>query len=205
MMRYLYVCAYLVLLCACFSVVNTEIAGTVDTEAKKSPAKKANKDWNKINIRDIEKGWESGDEQDELEEEFDHIRKIQAMKQPKFDMNDGKSIQAAYKSDPFSFSGGGGQMVFIDLNDKQPNGAAWTDADEKLLSKKFAELMKSGSLPAVVYNIDPGRLLVNMEKPWQVKELLKFLAVQPEVKYFTVNNKQYSQEEWAERDEDEEL
>ncbi len=165
------------------------------TEKKKSPPNQP-KNWNKINLNDVEKEWEDGDDKTLLEHEFEVNRRILAKKQPKFDMNDGASIQKAYKSDPFAFSSGGGMMVFVDLKEKQPNGKDWTSGDVDLLSKKYASLLRTGSLPTTIYNIGDNRLLVNTEKTWQTKEILLFLARQEEISQFTANSKTYKSKEY---------
>eukprot|EP01033_Poteriospumella_lacustris_P000395 gene395-254_t len=192
-------------------VVYADEADAKSAAASTTGKAKKTKDWNKININDLDKEWESGDESVELEDEFEKNRKIQAAKQPKVDINDGAAIQRAYKADPFAFSGGGGQMVFVDLVGKQPNGKAWTKNDVDQLAKRFASMLKSGSIPANVYNIDTDRILVHIDKPWQVKDMLTFLAQQREVKQFTANSKTYTPKEWrqqfgdADDDDDEDL
>ncbi len=173
---------------------NDAAEGTVSTKPKTEGKKQ--KDWNKINVHDLDKEWEQGDESDELEDDMERNRRIQASKQPKLDMSDGEAIQKAYKADPFAFTGGGGQMVFVDLTNKQPNGKPWNKADIDVLAKKFATLLKSGSIPANVYNIDTGRMLVHIDKPWQLKDMLSFLASQREVKAFTANSKTYTSKQW---------
>jgi hypothetical protein len=169
---------------------------TTKSAKKSSSGKKAEKDWNKINMQDLDKEWEQGDASEELEDELEKNRRIQQSKQPKLDINDGEGIQRAYKADPFAFSGGGGQMVFVDLREKQPSGKAWTKPEVDALCKKFATMLKSGSIPANVYNIDIERILVHIEKPWQVKDMLTFLSQQREVKQFTANSKTYTTAEW---------
>lgn len=180
-------------------VVYADEADAKSASASTTGKAKKTKDWNKINMNDLDKEWESGDESAELEDEFEKNRKIQAAKQPKVDINDGAAIQRAYKADPFAFSGGGGQMVFVDLVGKQPNGKAWTKNDVDQLAKRFASMLKSGSIPANVYNIDTDRILVHIDKPWQVKDMLNFLAQQREVKQFTANSKTYTPKEWRQQ------
>eukprot|EP00349_Pseudokeronopsis_sp_Brazil_P009184 CAMPEP_0202964866 /NCGR_PEP_ID=MMETSP1396-20130829/8981_1 /ASSEMBLY_ACC=CAM_ASM_000872 /TAXON_ID= /ORGANISM="Pseudokeronopsis sp., Strain Brazil" /LENGTH=217 /DNA_ID=CAMNT_0049687323 /DNA_START=84 /DNA_END=737 /DNA_ORIENTATION=+ len=180
------------------SIVSVRADDSAQKESVKQStnAKRKEKDWNKLNVNDLDKEWEHGDESDELEDEFEKNRKIQARKQPKLDMNDGASIQRAYKADPFAFSGGGGQMVFVDLTAKQATGKPWTKNDVDQLCKKYSTLLKSGSIPAYVYNIDIERILVHIEKPWQMKDMLTFLSQQREVKQFTANSKTYTRSEW---------
>jgi hypothetical protein len=163
-------------------------------EVKKAPKKPV--DWNKIDERKLDKEWEEGDEEDELEDEYEKIRKLQAEKQPKIDMSDPDAIRNAVKQDPFSYSGGGGTMVFVDLFKKQPNGKPWNKPAMEALARKFSTLLKSGGIPSYVYNIEEDRLLVHCEKPWQVKDMMTFLARQSEVREMTASSKVYKPKEW---------
>eukprot|EP01031_Cornospumella_fuschlensis_P030676 gene30676-37068_t len=166
-----------------------------------------NKNWNKIDYNDLDKQWESGDSQEELEHDFEHIRKIQEKKRPKVSMEDGNAIRKAYQQDPFAFSGGG-VMVFVDLKPKQADGKDWDKRSTDLLTKRFSSLLRSGGVVATVYNIDDNRLLLNLDKSWQTKDMLIFLAKQPEVASFTANSKTYNPKEYlalvGEEDDDEE-
>lgn len=213
MARYLLVLScVLIVLCSLVAVTyaNEEAAaaavdptGSPADPAGKTPPKKRTPgqpvNWNKVNMMDIEKEWETGDAEEELEHEFEHARKVLAKKQPKFDMNDGASIQKAYKSDPFAFSSGGGMMIFIDLNQKQVDGNDWSTEAIDLLCKSYASLLRSGSVVTTFYNIGENRMLVNTDKVWQTKEILKFLSHRPEVHSFTANSKTYTTKEFREQ------
>ncbi|RYH24235.1 hypothetical protein EON65_16970 [archaeon] len=183
-----------------------------DEEAAAAAAAKPtlkNKNWNKIDYNDLDKQWESGDDQEELEHDFEHIRKIQEKKRPKLNMEDGHAIRNAYQQDPFLFSGGG-MMVFVDLKPKQPDGKEWDKRSTELLSKRYSTLLRSGGVVGTVYNIDEKRLLINVDKSWQTKDMLTFLAKQAEVESFTANSKTYSPKEYLasigeDSDDDEDL
>ena len=50
---------------------------------KKSAKKKSATDWNKLNINDMTEDWEVGDDEDELEHEYERIQRIAAEKAEK--------------------------------------------------------------------------------------------------------------------------
>eukprot|EP01039_Chlorochromonas_danica_P009114 gene9114-10061_t len=163
---------------------------------------------------DVEKGWEEGDAEEELENDFDHNRKILEKKRPKIDLNDGNAIRSAYNQDPFLFGGGGGgMMVFVDLHPTQPDGSPWTKKDVDFISKKFASMLRSDGITATVFNIEEHRLLLNLDKSWNTKNTLKFLSKQREVDSITANSKTYKPKEFLQSigeaddddDEDDEL
>ena len=172
-------------------------SAAAEAKKKKNPNQPIN--WNKVNMMDIEKEWEEGDAKEELEPEFEISRRVLAKKQPKFDINDGASIQKAYKSDPFAFSSGGGMMIFIDLKDKQVDGKAWDKDAVDLLCKTYSSLLRSGSVVSTFYNIGDNRMLVNTDKVWQTKEILQFLARRREVASFTANSKTYTPKEFLQQ------
>ncbi len=159
-----------------------------------------------IDFNKVEKDWESGDDEEELEHEFERIRKIQQSKMPRVDMNDGAAIQKAYKADPFAFSGGGGgSMIFVDLYKTKKDGSPWTKYDLDKLSGRWASLIRTGALAATVYNVGENSLMVNVERAWMTKEVLRFVALQPDVESFNANSKTYTKEEFIQEDEDDDL
>lgn len=176
-----------------------------DNTAEKEPKKPVvpdSKKWNSMNFNDLDKQWEDGDDQAELEMEFERIRQIQASKQPKLDMNDGAAIRKAVETDPFAFGGGGGSMmIFVDLVKTKK----WTKNEIDDLCKRYASLLRSGSVVAQTYNIGDDRLMVHIDKVWYTKETLKFLARQPDVESFTANSKTYKPEEFIEIEDEEEF
>eukprot|EP01038_Epipyxis_sp_PR26KG_P007020 gene7020-9590_t len=165
----------------------------------KDDNKKKQKNWDKIKTEDIEKSWEKGDEEDELEFEFERNRKIHQQKMPKFNMEDGASIQRAVKENPFAFSGNGGQlMVFIDL--KKELKLSKENIDH--LAGKWSGLLRSASLPSIVYNLGDHAMMVNIEKGWLAKDVMKFISLQPEVESFNANSKTYHPKDFIDNDED---
>lgn len=154
--------------------------------------------WNNI-VDDLDKEWEKGDDPEIVEHEFEYTRKILAKKQPKFNPEDGASIRAAYESDPFAFSGGGGMMIFVDLHPKK-DGSDYSKEEMDKLAKRYATLLRSGSITATVYNLMEKRLLVQLDKSWYTKDTFKFLAQQPEVMSFDANSKTYYPKDFRDPD-----
>lgn len=172
----------------------TEGAHAAEASAK-TAAKKKDKNWGKMNFHDLDKEWEKGDSTEELEHDFEAIRRIQEKKRPKINMQDGASIRDAYNQDPFAFSSGG-MMIFVDLNPAMPDGKAWSKTSLEFLAKRYASMLRSGGIVTTVYNIDERRLLVNLDKTWHTKEMLTFLAKQPEVESFTANSNTHKPKEY---------
>lgn len=179
--------------------------GAKKEEEEKKPATEGRKSEFRKNIdfNNIEKEWERGDDAVELEHEFERIKKIQQSKTPYVNMNDPASITKAYKEDPFAFQGGGGgSMIFVDLYKTKPNGKPWTKLELDRMATKWAGLIRTGALAATVYNVGENSLMINVERAWMTKEVLRFVALQPEVESFNANSKTYKKEDFDLDDED---
>lgn len=180
---------------------------TTDSENQKIKKKKVKdyNEWRSLKIDDVDKEWQEGDDEEELEHEHERIQKIKQKRMPKFNMNDGKSIVDAVNKNPFEFTGGaGGHMVFASLSEKQSNGNDWDKKSVDKLAAKYTALGRSGNVPAAFYNIDNKQILVNIEKPWFTQDVLRFLSTQKECVSFYVNSKTYYPKEFRDSDDDEE-
>ena len=64
-------------------------AAAAKEEEEKRPKKykKSTKDWNRLNMDDVDKKWEGSDDPEELEHEFEHIRKVSEKVMRKKQMN----------------------------------------------------------------------------------------------------------------------
>jgi hypothetical protein len=101
---------------------------TTDEKTKAQPVKvkrtkkKSTKDWDKISEGDLEKDWEKGDEEFELEHEFERIQRIQAKKSQKMssvlDSNDPAQISKLYGTTP--------HLSVISLTLLSQNSIWWT-------------------------------------------------------------------------------
>ncbi len=146
---------------------------------KKKPYKKKTKDWQEMDINAVEKELEDGDDPELLEHEFEVQRRLndKAMRNRNMgiNFNDPKSVAKLLK-DPtaaigaskgmthyhfilhlltylLTYLGPGGAMLFIELNEKQPNGKDWTKLDEDTLSAKLSALMRTGLIHCQLFNI----------------------------------------------------
>lgn len=164
---------------------------------------KGAKDWKKVNLDKVDKDWEDGDEEVELENEYDRIKRIQQSKVPRVNLQDPNAMQNMAMKDPLAFSGGGGgSMVFVDLKLKMLSGANWNKNEVDKLAGKWAHLIRTGSVSATVYNIDERQILFNVERAWMTKDVMKFIALQPEVESFTLQNKKYIPADFSDEEDD---
>lgn len=175
---------------------------SINTNEKSRSATKSRFNKN-LDVSGIEKAWESGDDEDELENEYDIRRKVaQKVQQRKTGFNAEKpeDIAKLVKKDPLAFAGlnsngASGLMYFVDLKPKQSNGKDWTKQLLDSLASKWSGMMKSGSLPANVYNIGEQekepRFLVNCDKGWMVTDSMKFVMQQFETVKISKDNKDY--------------
>jgi hypothetical protein len=175
---------------------------TIKIDEKNRPATKSrfNK---KIDVSGIEKSWESGDDEDELENEYEIRRKVAQKVQKRkngINLDRPEDIANLVKKDPLSLAGlnsngASGLMYFVDLKPKQSNGKVWTKKLLDDLAAKWSGMMKSGSLPANVFNIGEqekeARFLVNCDKGWMVTDSMKFVMQQPETVKISKDNKDY--------------
>lgn len=155
-------------------------------------------------LNEIEKAWEAGDETPELEEEFEHNRKL-AAKLNTVDYNDLETIRKLAKSDPFKLNAGSGnKMMFAELK-RKPDGSTLDKIAVDKLSAKWEGLIRTASLAGKFYNVDQEKILVSVDKTWMLRDIIKFLVIQPEVDVVTLDNKSYTKvnfEELLEEEED---
>jgi hypothetical protein len=90
---------------AAVSGTDAAVQENVEDLAKPKPVKvkkikKSTKDWDKLSENDLEKNWEQGDDEQELEHEFERIQRIQAKKSQKvstvLDSNDPAQISKLF-------------------------------------------------------------------------------------------------------------
>jgi hypothetical protein len=185
------------------------------TVVKKGPQSRFVKN---IKVESIDKAWEEGDSSDELENEYEIQRKVAAkvQKNKGFNMERPQDIAKMMKKDPLAFSasssGGGATMYFVELKDANQGGKKWTKKMVDDVATRWGGLMKSGNLPATVFNIGDsknedkgeGRLLVNVEKGWLSVDSMKFILSQPETAKLTKDNKDYTAKDLGISDDDDE-
>ena len=174
--------------------------GTSDENAgtQKKKLKKKSTDWSKIDLNDLEKTWEQGDEAIELEHEYEVNKRI-AEKRNRgspgggkgFDINDPESIKKYMKANKgvSSPQDGGPAMVFIELHAVQPSGDVWTKDARGYLASKWTTLMKTGAVDAEIFDIGDTSLLLNIKKGWMTMDAIKFCLQQPETLKATKDSK----------------
>ena len=96
----------------------------------------------KVDYNDVEKNWQQGDEKEELEHEFESIKRIEEKKKkegPKLNINDPESIAKFVKKNPGAVGGGGGaSMMFVELKATQSNGDKWNKRSMDNLASKWS-------------------------------------------------------------------
>jgi hypothetical protein len=176
---------------------------------KKSYVKKSTKNWAKMNFDAIEKEWEGGDDDEELEHEYEHNQKVQERKNKANPRTIEQIIKSA-KSDPLSLNvGQGGAMMFVKLRELKKKGAAWTENDVDKLAKRWSSLLRSAAIDVKVVNIgangaeeEKNSLLISVDKGWTTYDVMKFILKQKETIKLTYNSKDYTFKDLP-KDEDE--
>ena len=190
--------------------VNAAAASAESTTQKSSKQRRRGINKKTINSDALEKAWESGDDEVELEHEFEVNRRVGAKVQSKrLNLDDPTSIQKLFKKDPLASAGLSGStvMMFVELKTTQPNGKPWTKDDVEKLAGRWASLMRSGSVSCTVYNISGDdlkqpRLLMNVDKGWTTSDVIRFALQQPETIKVTKDNRDYTPEEYGEVEDD---
>lgn len=153
-----------------------------EKKKKTSNKKKSAKDWNKLDMNEMSEDWEDGDDENELEHEYDRIQRVAATKQQEaskvLQSGDSKKIKKVMSSGALDTKGG---MVFITLTDTQPDGSPWETKFQDLMCGRWTALLRTASLQANVYNMEPGQVLLQVDKGWMFNDVMRFVMTQPEV------------------------
>jgi hypothetical protein len=170
--------------------------------AAKKPSPFKRKQISEKKLGQLEKEWEKGDEEAELEMEFDHNRKI-AAKLNTVNYNDLDLIRKLAKEDPLKLTAGSGQkMMFAELK-KRDDGTKWDKLTVDKMSARWQGLLRTASLTAEFYNIEEEKVLVSVGKTWMLRDVIKFVVQQPEVETVRLDNKDYTINNFEELLEDE--
>jgi hypothetical protein len=158
-------------------------AGTTSKNKKK----KGSKDWSKVNFDDVEKEWEGGDDEEELEYEHERVEKLIEKKkasQSAFDPNDPSSMKRHLNN----MKKGGGKdntepkMMFITLKRETPKGVLWTKELLDDLAARWTALVQTASLSADFYNLGgktpEEQTLMVPRKTDQKPNRIRYLVVQ---------------------------
>mmetsp|Transcript_15637 Transcript_15637/g.26064 ORF Transcript_15637/g.26064 Transcript_15637/m.26064 type:complete len:236 (-) Transcript_15637:64-771(-) len=149
---------------------------------KSKNKKKSSKDWNKIDVNAMSEDWEDGDDEDELEHEYERIQRIAKEKAARaskvLKSGNNKKIKKVMESGELDTKGG---MVFLTLTDLQPDGTPWDSKTQDKMCGRWSALLRTASLAANVYNMEPGQVLLQVDKGWMFNDVMKFIMTQPEV------------------------
>lgn len=212
----------------CLSIAaSEETVSPPDTKEKTKKAvkgkKRTTKDWSKVKFDNLEKDWEKGDSQEEIEHEYDNSQRILQKKKQEgdagmsFDPNDPASIQRMIKKNKGGFSAlnqptEGAAMVFVELQDKQQDGSEWNKESVDRLCSRWSAMLKTAHLHANTYNLgdvekkdSKRQVLVSVDKGWQAPEIFKFVLNQWETYKLTKDSKDYLAEEYRKLNDDDEL
>ncbi|KAJ1405083.1 hypothetical protein B484DRAFT_404553 [Ochromonadaceae sp. CCMP2298] len=158
--------------------------------------------WKSMQMEELEKKYESGDERDELESEEDRMQSVVRKKGAEY-----LDPTKATKAHPEMFGGGvGASMIFVSLNkENEATGKLRTSTDFAAIAGKFDQLMKTGGLVVDVRNTDINMVMFNLQRGWLTQEVERFLSMQKEVLHWTNDGNKFTPKEYREqhRDEDE--
>jgi Chaperone for wingless signalling and trafficking of LDL receptor len=161
---------------------------TAKKAAKKSHKKKSQKDWAKTDFNALEKEWEGGDDEEELEHEYELSRKARekTLKQK----NEG--LTEMLKKDPLGLNmGTGGSMMFAKLH-KSVN---LSTKEVNKLAAKWTTMLRSSGVNAQIVNVggdedeEQGTLLLSADKVWYTSDIVTFVLRQKECEKITINNR----------------
>eukprot|EP00903_Cladosiphon_okamuranus_P008666 g8306.t1 len=167
--------------------------------------KRTAKDWSKMDLDDLEKQWEEGDDEEELKteeqtkfERLERRRKEARAKTPGIDPSKIGDMSAAQIA---AMAAGqkdmaGPTMLFAQVGSGESAGTG--DKDEPLtkeqtedLGGRLQQMAQLGSLDVSVYALDPGSILVSSQQGWEGQEVLDFLLSRPEVSKVTWNSQDF--------------
>eukprot|EP00752_Nemacystus_decipiens_P006704 g6027.t1 len=151
--------------------------------------KRAAKDWSKMDLDDLEKQWEEGDDEEELKTEeqtkFEKLERRRKEAQAKAGSFDPSKIGSMSSAQIAAMAAGqkdiaGPTMLFAQVGS---GGSGETgDKDEPLskqetedLGGRLQQMAQLGSLEVSVYALDAGSILVSTQKGWEGQEVLDFL------------------------------
>ncbi|CAM9886649.1 unnamed protein product [Scytosiphon promiscuus] len=171
-------------------------------------AKRAAKDWSKMNLEDLEKQWEGGDDDEELRTEqqikFEKLERRRKEAQANAGKFDPRSFASMDATEIGAFAAGqkdvaGPIMLFAQVGSGESREMKDVGSRDESVSKeetenigsRFQQLAQLGSLDVSVYTIDSGSLLVSSQRGWEGKEILDFLLSRPEVSKVTWNSQDF--------------
>lgn len=135
----------------------------ISAEAKR----KKSTDWNKVNLDDVEKDWDSS----ELQKKYGRMRKMYAnRKGPQFEKKEFE----------------------VELIQKTLDGKPWMKKNKEALAEKWMEILSSKGLYANITSVkDVNRLHVAVEEGWSNLYVMYTVINQVEIMKLTFEGKNY--------------
>jgi hypothetical protein len=157
--------------------------------------------WKSMQMDELEKKYESGNDRDELESEDDRMQSVVRKKGAEY-----SDPSKATKAHPEMFGGGvGAAMIFVSLNkENETTGKLRTSSDFAAIAYKYNQLMKTGGLVVDVRNTDINVVMFNLQRGWLAQEVERFLSMQKEVLHWTNDGNKFTPKEYREQHADEE-
>lgn len=172
---------------------------TAEKSAKKSHKKKTQKDWASTDFNALEKEWEGGDDEEELEHEYELSRKSRE----KTLRQKNEDITQMLKKDPLGLNmGTGGSMMFAKLHDS----VKLTSKEINKLAARWTSMLRSSGVNAQVVNVgedgQQGTLLLSADKVWYTSDIVTFVLRQKECEKITINNRDITVKDLPAEEED---
>ncbi|CAM9280036.1 unnamed protein product [Laminaria digitata] len=168
--------------------------------------KRTAKDWGKMDLDDLEKQWEDGDDLEELKTEqqakFERLEKRRKEAEASAGTFDPSMLNKMDAAEIGAMAAGqkdaaGPAMLFAQVGwgveGSGPGGEDGELSKEETdgIGGRLQHLAQLGGLELEVYTIGDGSVLVSTQKGWEGKEILDFLLSRPEVSKVTWNSKDF--------------
>lgn len=188
------------------SAETAEVSAEGETKktAKKSQKKKSQKDWATTDFNALEKEWEGGDDEEELEHEYELSRKARE----KILKVKNEDILEVLKKDPLGLNmGTGGSMMFAKLS----KSVKLSSKEINKLANRWTKMLQSSGVNAQIVNVGgdslgesaQATLLLSVDKVWYTSDTITFVLKQKETEKVTINNRDITLKDLPEEEEEE--
>eukprot|EP00596_Hydrurales_sp_CCMP1899_P009565 CAMPEP_0119052194 /NCGR_PEP_ID=MMETSP1177-20130426/73578_1 /TAXON_ID=2985 /ORGANISM="Ochromonas sp, Strain CCMP1899" /LENGTH=166 /DNA_ID=CAMNT_0007031685 /DNA_START=18 /DNA_END=518 /DNA_ORIENTATION=- len=158
------------------------------------------KDWSKVDYNAMDKSWEGGDDERELDHDFEISRKEMDKRAKKAKPQTDDDIRKMMKNDPLGVNKGmGGSMMFCQLKPFEKKDVRWTKKTTDKLAGKWTSLLRSASYNVKVVDVghddQENTLLLSVDQGSLTYEVIKFALRQKETLKLTLNNRDYTKKD----------
>ncbi|CBN77894.1 hypothetical protein Esi_0077_0066 [Ectocarpus siliculosus] len=170
--------------------------------------KRSAKDWSKMDLNELEKQWEDGDEDEELKTEeqakFENLERRRKQAQANAGKFDPSSLGSMTAAQVGAMAAGqkdatGPTMLFAQVRSgglgetggSGDNGGSISKEETEKVGGRLQQLAQLGSLEVSVYALDAGSVLVSSQRGWEGQQILDFLLSRPEVSKVTWNSRDF--------------